>query len=49
MSAGRGERLADWFDGRLGTHTLGRKYLRKVFPSTICWTGGRALAGPGQE
>ncbi|CAL9281448.1 cytochrome bc1 complex cytochrome b subunit [Streptomyces sp. SudanB52_2052] len=32
MSAGRGERLADWFDDRLGTHTLGRKYLRKVFP-----------------
>ena len=32
MSAGRGERLADWFDGRLGTRTLGRKYLRKVFP-----------------
>ncbi len=32
MSAGRGERLADWFDGRLGIHTLGRKYLRKVFP-----------------
>ena len=30
--AGRGERIADWFDGRLGTHTLGRKYLRKVFP-----------------
>ncbi|MEU0383363.1 cytochrome bc1 complex cytochrome b subunit [Streptomyces chartreusis] len=29
---GRGERLADWFDGRLGIHTLGRKYLRKVFP-----------------
>ncbi|MBB4717358.1 cytochrome bc1 complex cytochrome b subunit [Streptomyces luteogriseus] len=32
MSAGRGEQLADWFDGRLGIHTLGRKYLRKVFP-----------------
>ncbi|MEU3937407.1 cytochrome bc complex cytochrome b subunit [Streptomyces sp. NPDC029044] len=32
MSTGSGERLADWFDGRLGTHTLGRKYLRKVFP-----------------
>ncbi|MGW6887683.1 cytochrome bc1 complex cytochrome b subunit [Streptomyces chartreusis] len=29
---GRGERVADWFDGRLGIHTLGRKYLRKVFP-----------------
>ncbi|MER6136483.1 cytochrome bc complex cytochrome b subunit [Streptomyces sp. NPDC001815] len=27
-----GRRVADWFDGRLGTHTLGRKYLRKVFP-----------------
>ena len=32
MNAGRGERLADWADGRLGIHTLGRKYLRKVFP-----------------
>ena len=32
MNAGRGERLADWADGRLGLHTLGRKYLRKVFP-----------------
>ncbi|GAA3533810.1 cytochrome bc1 complex cytochrome b subunit [Streptomyces osmaniensis] len=29
---GRGERVADWLDGRLGIHTLGRKYLRKVFP-----------------
>ncbi|WP_432136408.1 MULTISPECIES: cytochrome bc1 complex cytochrome b subunit [unclassified Streptomyces] len=29
---GRGERVADWFDGRLGIHTLGRRYLRKVFP-----------------
>ncbi|AZQ32576.1 cytochrome bc complex cytochrome b subunit [Streptomyces cyaneochromogenes] len=29
---GRGERVADWFDGRLGIHSLGRKYLRKVFP-----------------
>ncbi|GAB2872287.1 hypothetical protein GCM10027074_44980 [Streptomyces deserti] len=29
---GRGERLADWFDGRLGIHSLGRRYLRKVFP-----------------
>ncbi|WP_329125602.1 cytochrome bc1 complex cytochrome b subunit [Streptomyces sp. NBC_01465] len=27
-----GERLADWADARLGTHTLGRKYLRKIFP-----------------
>src|ERR1043165_424643 len=27
-----GERLADWADGRLGIHGLGRKYLRKVFP-----------------
>ncbi|WP_329570002.1 cytochrome bc1 complex cytochrome b subunit [Streptomyces sp. NBC_01361] len=27
-----GERLADWADGRLGLHTLSRKYLRKVFP-----------------
>ncbi len=30
--ASSGRRVADWFDGRLGTHTLGRKYLRKVFP-----------------
>ncbi|WP_261720238.1 cytochrome bc complex cytochrome b subunit [Streptomyces sp. FZ201] len=30
--ASRGERVADWFDGRLGIHALGRKYLRKVFP-----------------
>ncbi|MFG1664486.1 cytochrome bc complex cytochrome b subunit [Streptomyces sp. Y7] len=29
---GTGERVADWFDGRLGIHTLGRRYLRKVFP-----------------
>ncbi|MGN9762333.1 cytochrome bc1 complex cytochrome b subunit [Streptomyces sp. SD31] len=29
---GRGERVADWFDGRLGIHSLGRRYLRKVFP-----------------
>ncbi|MDC0769066.1 cytochrome bc1 complex cytochrome b subunit [Streptomyces sp. HD] len=29
---GGGERVADWFDGRLGIHSLGRKYLRKVFP-----------------
>ncbi|MFF6979760.1 cytochrome bc complex cytochrome b subunit [Streptomyces sp. NPDC008343] len=28
----RGERVAGWFDGRLGIHSLGRKYLRKVFP-----------------
>ncbi|MEU5292898.1 cytochrome bc1 complex cytochrome b subunit [Streptomyces umbrinus] len=27
-----GQRVADWFDGRLGTHSLGKKYLRKVFP-----------------
>ncbi|MEU8485653.1 cytochrome bc complex cytochrome b subunit [Streptomyces sp. NPDC048641] len=30
--ASGGERLADWADGRLGLHTLSRKYLRKVFP-----------------
>ncbi|MFF3346300.1 cytochrome bc complex cytochrome b subunit [Streptomyces sp. NPDC002779] len=30
--ASRGERVADWFDGRLGSHALGRTYLRKVFP-----------------
>ncbi|MFJ9539542.1 cytochrome bc complex cytochrome b subunit [Streptomyces sp. NPDC101225] len=29
---GRGERVADWLDGRLGIHSLGRTYLRKVFP-----------------
>jgi ubiquinol-cytochrome c reductase cytochrome b subunit len=28
----RGERLSGWLDGRLGTRTLGSKYLRKVFP-----------------
>ena len=28
----RGERVADWFDGRLGIHALGKRYLRKVFP-----------------
>ncbi|MFI6461580.1 cytochrome bc complex cytochrome b subunit [Streptomyces sp. NPDC050538] len=28
----RGERVADWFDGRLGIHTLAKQYLRKVFP-----------------
>ncbi|MDR3083282.1 MAG: cytochrome bc complex cytochrome b subunit [Streptomyces sp.] len=30
--ASSGRRVADWFDGRLGIHTLGRQYLRKVFP-----------------
>ncbi|MGP4045845.1 cytochrome bc1 complex cytochrome b subunit [Streptomyces sp. 2A115] len=30
--ASSGRRVADWFDGRLGTHTLGKRYLRKVFP-----------------
>ncbi|MFG2793290.1 cytochrome bc complex cytochrome b subunit [Streptomyces sp. NPDC048419] len=29
---GEGERVADWLDGRLGIHSLSRKYLRKVFP-----------------
>jgi ubiquinol-cytochrome c reductase cytochrome b subunit len=28
----RGERVADWADGRLGLHAAGRKNLRKVFP-----------------
>mgnify|MGYP001478597060 CR=1 FL=1 len=32
MDGARGERLADWSDGRLGIHRLGRRYLRKVFP-----------------
>ena len=31
-NASSGERVADWVDGRLGIHSLGRKYLRKVFP-----------------
>ncbi|MET8131681.1 cytochrome b N-terminal domain-containing protein [Streptomyces sp. NPDC005251] len=30
--ASSGERVADWLDGRLGLHSLGRRYLRKVFP-----------------
>ncbi|MER6127828.1 cytochrome bc complex cytochrome b subunit, partial [Streptomyces sp. NPDC001795] len=30
--ASSGQCVADWFDGRLGLHTLGRQYLRKVFP-----------------
>nr|WP_151475818.1 cytochrome bc complex cytochrome b subunit [Streptomyces albicerus] len=30
--ASSGQRVADWFDGRLGTTSLGKKYLRKVFP-----------------
>ncbi|GAA2664911.1 cytochrome bc complex cytochrome b subunit [Streptomyces vastus] len=30
--ASSGQRVADWVDGRLGIHGLGRKYLRKVFP-----------------
>lgn len=29
---GRGERVADWADGRLGLYTLARANLRKVFP-----------------
>ncbi|MFE1324588.1 cytochrome bc complex cytochrome b subunit [Streptomyces sp. NPDC058735] len=29
---GKGERLADWADGRLGLYTLARANLRKVFP-----------------
>ncbi|WP_030668063.1 cytochrome b [Streptomyces sp. NRRL B-1347] len=28
----KGERIADWADGRLGVHTLGKSQLRKVFP-----------------
>ncbi|MEU2561158.1 cytochrome bc complex cytochrome b subunit [Streptomyces longispororuber] len=28
----KGERVADWADGRLGVHTLARTQLRKVFP-----------------
>ncbi|MFI6638176.1 cytochrome bc complex cytochrome b subunit [Streptomyces sp. NPDC050504] len=30
--AGRGERVADWADGRLGVHTLARTQMRKIFP-----------------
>jgi ubiquinol-cytochrome c reductase cytochrome b subunit len=30
--AGRGERLADWADGRLGIFALARTQMRKVFP-----------------
>ncbi|WP_320776273.1 ubiquinol-cytochrome c reductase cytochrome b subunit [Streptomyces sp. CRN 30] len=29
---GGGERLADWADGRVGLYTLGKTYMRKVFP-----------------
>ncbi|WP_446323495.1 cytochrome bc1 complex cytochrome b subunit [Actinacidiphila glaucinigra] len=28
----RGERLADWADGRLGVYTLARAHMRKIFP-----------------
>ncbi|MFE1440639.1 cytochrome bc complex cytochrome b subunit [Streptomyces sp. NPDC058739] len=31
-SPGRGERLADWFDGRLGLYPLAKANMRKVFP-----------------
>ncbi|MFD5569374.1 cytochrome bc1 complex cytochrome b subunit [Streptomyces cadmiisoli] len=30
--AGRGERIADWADGRLGVYALAKANLRKVFP-----------------
>ncbi|MEU6050464.1 ubiquinol-cytochrome c reductase cytochrome b subunit [Streptomyces xanthochromogenes] len=29
---GRGERLADWADGRLGIHALAKANMRKIFP-----------------
>ncbi|WP_069886567.1 cytochrome bc1 complex cytochrome b subunit [Streptomyces luteocolor] len=29
---GKGERLADWADGRLGIHTLAKAQMRKIFP-----------------
>ncbi|MEN8654553.1 cytochrome bc complex cytochrome b subunit [Streptomyces sp. 21So2-11] len=29
---GKGERVADWADGRLGIHTLAKSQLRKIFP-----------------
>ncbi|WP_328551962.1 cytochrome bc1 complex cytochrome b subunit [Streptomyces sp. NBC_00358] len=30
--ASSGERVAEWLDGRVGLNSLGRRYLRKVFP-----------------
>ncbi|RCH69017.1 cytochrome bc complex cytochrome b subunit [Streptomyces sp. SDr-06] len=30
--SGKGERLADWADGRLGIHALARANMRKIFP-----------------
>src|SRR4051812_49955553 len=30
--AGKGERLADWADGRLGLYALAKANMRKVFP-----------------
>jgi ubiquinol-cytochrome c reductase cytochrome b subunit len=32
VEAGRGERLADWADGRLGLYALAKANMRKVFP-----------------
>ncbi|MFE2408817.1 cytochrome bc complex cytochrome b subunit [Kitasatospora sp. NPDC059408] len=32
QSPGRGQRAADWADGRLGIYTLARANLRKIFP-----------------
>ncbi|GGO36718.1 cytochrome bc1 complex cytochrome b subunit [Streptomyces lasiicapitis] len=29
---GKGERVADWADGRLGVHTLAKSQMRKIFP-----------------
>src|SRR5262245_30227064 len=29
---GKGERLADWADGRLGINTLAKAQMRKIFP-----------------
>ncbi|MEU7577120.1 cytochrome bc complex cytochrome b subunit [Streptomyces sp. NPDC041068] len=29
---GKGERVADWADGRLGVHTLAKTQMRKIFP-----------------
>ncbi|MDJ0462732.1 cytochrome bc complex cytochrome b subunit [Streptomyces sp. H27-C3] len=29
---GKGERVADWADGRLGIHTLAKSQMRKIFP-----------------
>ncbi|MFK4068347.1 cytochrome bc complex cytochrome b subunit [Streptomyces sp. NPDC029674] len=32
VQPGKGERIADWADGRLGIHTLAKSQMRKIFP-----------------